>query len=68
MKGSRNVYLPDRKGFEDIEVHDGDTLPAGFRGAGPTIVETPLTTAFVPVGFDIAVDKLGTLVLTDTAA
>ena len=68
LKGSRNVYLPDRKGFEGIEVHDGDTLPAGFRGGGPMIVETPLTTAFVPVGFDMAVDEFGTLVLTNTAA
>ena len=59
---------PTGKGFEDIEVHDGDTLPAGFHGGGPTIVETPLTTAFVPVGFDMAVDEFGTLVLTDTAA
>ncbi len=67
-KGSRSVYLPDRKAFEDIVVHDGDALPAGFRGVGPTIVETALTTAFVPVGFDIALDDFGTLILTDTGA
>ena len=67
-KGARNVYLPDRDGFEEIAVFDGDSLPAGFRGAGPTIVETALTTAFVPAGFDIAVDELGTLILTDSDA
>ena len=68
LKGSRNVYLPDRKAFEDIVVYDGDTLPAGFRGVGPTIVETALTTVFVPVEFDIALDDFGTLILTDTGA
>ena len=67
-KGVRKVYQPDRDGFADIEVFDGDTLPAGFRGAGPTIVETALTTAFVPAGFDVAVDDLGTLILTDSGA
>ena len=67
-KGSREVYLPDQKDFVSVEVFDGDTLPAGFRGAGPAIVETALTTAFVPAGFDIAVDDFGTLILTDTGA
>ncbi len=67
-KGTRSVYLPDRDGFEEIEVFDGDTLPAGYRGAGPMIVETALTTAFVPAGFDIAVDEFGTLILTDIGA
>lgn len=67
-KGVRDVYLPDRDGFEEIVVLDGDTLPAGFSGAGPTIVETALTTAFVPAGFDVAVDELGTLILTESRA
>lgn len=67
-KGGRNVYLPDRGRFEEIEVFDGDTLPAGFGDSGPTIVETALTTAFVPAGYDISVDGLGTLILTDSSA
>ncbi len=67
-KGMRNVYLPDRNAFESIEILDGMTLPAGFRGSGPAIVDTPLTAAFVPAGFDIAVDDFGTLILTDRGA
>ncbi|MDE0334408.1 MAG: hydantoinase/oxoprolinase family protein, partial [Defluviicoccus sp.] len=67
-KGMRNVYLPDRDAFENIETLDGATLPAGFQGNGPAIVDTPLTTAFVPAGFAIAVDDFGTLILTDRGA
>ncbi len=65
---SRDVRLPGRESFEEVAVHDGETLPAGFRGAGPMIVETPLTTALVPPGFDLEVDPFGSLILTDTEA
>ena len=65
---SRDVRLPGSDSFEAVAVHDGETLPAGFRGAGPTIVETPLTTALVPPGFDLEVDPFGSLILTDTQA
>ena len=64
----RKIRLPDREGFEDVAVYDGDALPAGFRGAGPMIVETALTTALVPPGFAIEVDGYGSLILTDTGA
>ena len=64
----RKIRLPDREGFEDVAVYDGETLPAGFRGAGPMIVETALTTALVPPGFAIEVDGYGALILTDTGA
>ena len=49
-------------------MHDGDALPAGFRGAGPMVVETRLATAFVPPGFDVEVDDHGSLILTDAGA
>ena len=65
---ARAVYLPDRAGFEEVAVHDGDTLPAGFRGAGPMVVETALTTALIPPGFEIEVDDFGSLILTDSDA
>ena len=61
----REMLLPGRRSFEEVAVHDGDALSAGFRGAGPMIVETPLTTALVPPGFDIEVDAFGSLILTD---
>ena len=64
----REAYLPDRQDFAAVEVYDGDALPAGFRGAGPMIVETALTTALVPPGFDLEVDEFGSLILTETGA
>ena len=64
----REILLPGRQGFEEVAIHDGGALPAGFRGAGPMIVETPLTTALVPPGFELEVDEFGSLVLTDTGA
>ncbi len=67
-KGRRAVYLPDRGSFGEVTVHDGEALPAGFRSAGPTIVETPLTTVFAPSGFDLSVDGFGTIILTDSRA
>ena len=68
LKSLRDIYIPSREGFEEVEVYDGDALPAGFRGAGPMIVETALTTALVPPDFDIEVDEIGSLILTDTGA
>ena len=65
---ARDIRLPGRDGFEEVTVYDGDTLHAGFRGAGPMIVETALTTALVPPGFDLEVDEFGSLFLTDTGA
>ena len=65
-KRFREVRLPGRESFEKVAVYDGASLPAGFRGAGPAIVEAPLTTALVPPGFDLEVDRFGSLILTDT--
>ena len=67
-KRFRDVRLPDREYFDEVAVRDGESLPAGFRGAGPMIVETPLTTALVPPGFDLELDPFGSLILTDTQA
>ena len=63
-KGSRPVYLPDRRDFADVEVYDGDALGSGNRLAGPAIIETETTTIFVPTGFDLAVDSAGAALLT----
>ena len=67
-KAVRGILLPGRQSFQEVPIRDGDSLPAGFRGAGPVIIETPLTTALVPNGFDLEVDGFGSLILTDTGA
>ena len=63
-KGGRPVYLPDAGAFAEVAVLDGEALAPGFETAGPAIVETAMTTTFLPPGFDLAVDELGTLVLS----
>ena len=63
-KGARAVYLPEAGDFADVVVLDGAALAPGFTITGPAVVETAVTTTFLPPGFDLAVDPLGTLVLT----
>ncbi len=66
-KGTRPVWLPDSQAFGEVPVFDGDLLTHGNQLAGPAIVETAVTTIFVPPGFDLSVDKLGSCLLTDGA-
>ncbi len=65
LKGRRPVYLPDERRFEEVPVYDGDRLRHGHECPGPAIVETAVTTIFVPPRCKLRVDKLGTCVLTD---
>ncbi len=65
LKGRRQAYLPDERRFADVSVYDGDELRHGHAMAGPALVETAVTTIFVPPSYDLAVDKLGTCVLTE---
>ncbi len=65
-KGSRPVYQPDAETFAEVPVFDGEALAPGFEAAGPAIVETALTTTFLPAGFELAVDGLGTLMLSES--
>jgi N-methylhydantoinase A len=65
LKGRRAAYLPDDRRFVEMPVFDGDRLRHGNALAGPALVETAVTTIFVPPGYDLAVDKLGTCVLSE---
>ncbi len=65
FKTRRAVYLPEDGRFAEIAVYDGDRLMHGHEFAGPAIVETAVTTIFVPPQCRLAVDKLGTCVLSD---
>lgn len=63
LKGARRAWLPSRRAFEQLDVHDGALLATGERLAGPAIVERETTNVLVPESFELAVDELGSFVL-----
>src|SRR5512140_170596 len=66
-KGQRSVYQPESGDFAQTPVYDGDRLRHGNRLEGPAIVEKVTTSIFVPAGFTLAVDSVGSCVLEDQA-
>jgi len=59
---TRRVYLcgPDGKNqWRQVPVHDRGTLPIGFEGRGPAIIEDFGCTCFVDAGSTIEVGELG---------
>ena len=64
LKGRRAVYLPEREGFHDIPVYDGEGLGHGNRLEGPAIIESVNTSIFVPSGFRAEYDLLGNCALS----
>jgi N-methylhydantoinase A len=65
LKGRRRAWLPATRAFEELDVHDGSRLALGEAVAGPAIVERATTTVLVPEHFDLAVDALGSFVLSN---
>ena len=59
LKGKRNVYLPDKKDFEEIYVYDGSKLRCGNKVTGPGIIEQVNTTTFVSPDYNVVCDKYG---------
>jgi N-methylhydantoinase A len=68
VKGTRRAWLPTSRAFAELEVHDGDRLAPGVDVPGPALVERATTTVLVPEDFNLAVDTLGSLVLTNQSA
>ncbi|MBS1894180.1 MAG: hydantoinase/oxoprolinase family protein [Actinobacteria bacterium] len=68
VKGTRRAWLPISRGFAELEVHDGDRLAPGVDVPGPALVERATTTVLVPEEFNLTVDTLGSLVLTNQTA
>ncbi len=68
VKGTRRAWLPTSRAFAELEVHDGDRLAPGVDLPGPALVERATTTVLVPEDFNLAVDTLGSLVLTNQSA
>ena len=63
LKGRRPAYRPDRGGFRNLPVYDGDRLGHGNRLAGPAIIESVNTTIVVPAGYLAGYDVLGNCIL-----
>jgi N-methylhydantoinase A len=59
QKGKRNVYLPNIKDFEELDVYDGFKLKCGNKIAGPAIIEQVNTTTFVSPEYNVICDKYG---------
>jgi N-methylhydantoinase A len=59
LKGKRDVYLPNLKKFENVNVYDGFKLKCGNRIEGPAIVEQVNTTTFVSPEYNVICDKYG---------
>jgi N-methylhydantoinase A len=64
IKGRRRAYLPERRGFRDVPVYDGDLLVHGNKLSGPAIIESINTSIFVPGGFVAEYDVLGSCLVT----
>ena len=63
-KGDRPIYLPERGGFLEVPVFDGDQLRHGNQLRGPAVIEAVNTTIILPESFSLAVDTVGTCLLT----
>ena len=64
LKGKRPVYLPGRKAFARVPVHDGDRLGHGTRLAGPAIIESVNTSILVPEDWAADYDAFGNCILS----
>ncbi|MFH0809864.1 MAG: hydantoinase/oxoprolinase family protein [Pseudomonadota bacterium] len=62
LKGEREVYWEESKGFAGTRVYDGDKLLCGNVLQGPCIVEEKMTTVVIPPGFQFTVDQYGNYV------
>jgi N-methylhydantoinase A len=63
-KGRRPVYLPSHSDFAAVDVYDGDAMGHGHALDGPAILEQRNTTVFVPNGYRVRCDALGSYLLT----
>ncbi len=62
LKGHREAYFEESKGFIQTSVFDGLKLQTGDTLKGPCIVEERLTTIVIPPGFQMQVDEYGNYV------
>ena len=60
----RQVYWPQKSGFQNTPIHDAASLKAGQVVKGPAIIQMPETTLVVPPFARGGFDKYGNIVLT----
>jgi N-methylhydantoinase A len=65
VKGEREVWIPERGGFEQVTIYDGHELRSGNRITGPAVIEQRNTTLFVSAAFDLVVDRMGSFIVYD---
>jgi N-methylhydantoinase A len=59
FKKKRDVYLPLKKKFTDVDVFDGHKLRYGNKVEGPAIIEQVNTTTFVTPEYSVICDRYG---------
>jgi len=59
LKDRRNVYIPNKRDFEEINVYDGSKLKCGNKVIGPGIIEQVNTTTFVSPEYNVVCDRYG---------
>jgi len=64
LRGTRRIMVADSPDFIEASIYRREAMPAGFRFAGPAIVEQADTTTLVEPGWQGEVDANGNLLLT----
>ena len=59
LKGRRPAYFPERGGFTEVPVYDGEKFGAGDIVRGPCIIEERMTTLVLPPAETVTVDSDG---------
>ncbi len=65
QKGTREIYLPQEKGFREVPVFDRYRLGPGMSFPGPAIIEERESTAVVNTEALIEIDRLRNLRISD---
>ncbi len=59
LKNKRDVYLPLKREFKEVDVFDGHNLRYGNKIEGPAIIEQVNTTTFVTPEYSVICDRYG---------
>lgn len=59
LKGERNAFFEESRGFVKTRIYDGDKLGYGNLLEGPCIVEERMTNVVIPPKFKLRVDQYG---------
>ena len=59
LKGERNAFFEESRGFVKTKIYDGDKLGYGNVLEGPCIVEERMTNVVIPPKFKVKVDQYG---------